>query len=285
MPIPTEEFAPAKINLTLQVTGRRDDGYHQLDSLVAFADSGDHLQFTPADGLDLAVTGPFAAALADEPENLVLRAARALQKAGNVRQGAAITLEKHLPVASGIGGGSADAAAALRGLSRLWGLALPPETLTEIALALGADLPVCLESKACLMRGIGAEIAPLAALPPLPAVLVNPGRPLSTASVFKARQGPFSQVDGSLPPEEHEALLTWLQDRPNDLQAAALRVCPEIAKVPAALAEGVDCRLARMSGSGATFFGLYDSADAASAAAGLLRQEQADWWVMATTLR
>ncbi len=285
MPSPIEDFAPAKINLTLQVIGRRDDGYHQLDSLVAFADVGDRLRFAPADTLGLTVTGPFGAILAGEPENLVLTAARALQAADNVGHGAAISLEKHLPVASGIGGGSADAAAALRGLSRLWGLDLPPGALQEIALGLGADVPVCLDSKACLMRGIGEALAPLAALPPLPALLVNPGRPLSTACVFKARQGGFSQAGATPPPEERDSFLAWLQTRQNDLQAAALAVCPEIASVPAALAASAGCRLARMSGSGATFFGLYDGAEAAEAAARRLRQDQEDWWVTATTLR
>lgn len=184
------EFAPAKVNLYLHVVGRREDGYHLLDSLVAFAAVGDRLTVSPADVLSLAVTGPFAAGLVGEADNLVLRAARALAAEGGVRAAGRMVLEKNLPVSSGIGGGSADAAAALRLLSRFWGL--EPGVARALAAGLGADVPACLASRTARMSGIGDVLAPARKLPRMGIALVNPGVAVATPSVFRTRAGPFS---------------------------------------------------------------------------------------------
>ena len=262
------EPAPAKINLYLHVVGRRDDGYHLLDSLVAFADVGDTLHAAPADTLSLAVTGPFAMALQAEPDNLVLRAARALAETAGVPPRARLTLEKHLPVASGIGGGSADAAAALRLLQRLWRCAPPVATLHHLALRLGADVPVCLRGQPARMGGIGERLDPAPALPPCGLLLVNPGVSLSTPEVFRARTGPFASA-AALPPgwTDAAAMAATLRGLANDLETPARRLRPVIDDVLAAIAAQPDCLLARMSGSGATCFGLFPDPAAASRAA------------------
>lgn len=277
--------APAKINLYLHVVGRRADGYHLLDSLIAFAAVHDTVVAEKADALTLAVAGPFAAALSAEPDNLVLRAARALADAAGVRPGAALRLVKRLPVASGIGGGSADAAAALLAANDLWGLAHDPEALARIGLALGADVPVCLAGRAAQVGGIGEKIDPAPALPRVPLVLANPLVPLSTPSVFKARSGPFSQpAPIAAAPRDARDLAEALASRRNDLTPAALGLVPEIKTVLAALEAQPGCILARMSGSGATCFALFAGGDEARAAAAAIRAAKPGWWVEASEL-
>ncbi len=284
--VPVAEVAWAKINLTLQVTGRRPDGYHELTSLVVFAEVGDALRLAVADDLSLTIEGRFAPALQGAADNLVLRAAEALRRRAGIRAGAAMILTKNLPVASGIGGGSADAAAALRGLMRLWGVSLPQADLAALALTLGADVPVCLRGAAMVMSGIGERLTPIPALPPLWLLLVNPGVPVSTAAVFGALEGRFSTLaEPQLPPLGLAPLIDWLAARRNDLEAPARRLAPAVDQVLAALARQPACLLARMSGSGATCFGLFEKeADAQQAAAEIARQN-ATWWVAPALLR
>jgi 4-diphosphocytidyl-2-C-methyl-D-erythritol kinase len=282
------EAAWAKVNLTLQVTWRRADGYHELESLVVYSDVGDLLtiEAVESNSLTLTVQGPQAGPLLDEHDNLVMLAAEALCKRAGVRAGAAITLTKNLPVASGIGGGSADAAAALRGLTRLWQLDLPAAELAELALTRGADVPVCLRGDAAIMSGSGEELQPLAALPPLWLLLVNPGVAVSTSAVFRSLAGKFSKVrEPRLPPIGLAPFIDWLAARGNDLQAPACRIAPAVAQVLAALDDTDDCLLARMSGSGATCFGLFESEPAARSAAALLAETHSDWWVAPALLR
>jgi 4-diphosphocytidyl-2-C-methyl-D-erythritol kinase len=269
-------FAPAKVNLTLRVTGRRADGYHLLDSLAVFAGVGDVVRAEAADGLTLSLTGPGAGALAAEPDNLVLRAGRALAAAAGVPPRAAITLEKILPVASGIGGGSADAAAALRVLDSLWGTGLGPAGLRSIAAGLGADVPVCVESRPMRMRGVGEVLDAVPPLPPFGLLLANPRLALATPAVFKARAPGFSPpADYPEGSPDAAALAAWLIPLGNDLQAAAIALCPPIANVLAAIAARPGCLLARMSGSGATCFGLFATPMEAEVAAASL---PAAWW-------
>jgi 4-diphosphocytidyl-2-C-methyl-D-erythritol kinase len=274
--------APAKVNLSLHVTGRRADGYHLLDSLVVFAGVYDRLTLDAADTLSLTVEGPGAAALAGlaATDNIVLTAARTLAAATGTRRGAHLTLHKALPVAAGIGGGSADAAAALTGLARLWGVSLPADAWTGLAAALGADVPVCLRGRPTTLGGIG-EI--LAEAPPLPAawlLLVNPGVALSTPAVFRARQGPFgppAPLDRA--PADAAALAAALAVRRNDLSEAAISLAPEIGDVLDALSGQPGCLLSRMSGSGATCWGLFAGAAACRAGAAALRQAHPRWWI------
>jgi 4-diphosphocytidyl-2-C-methyl-D-erythritol kinase len=267
---PWREAAPAKVNLYLHVLGRRPDGYHLLDSLAVFAGIGDLLEATPAAALTLALDGAEAAALAAEPDNLVLRAARALDPA----RGAALRLEKRLPVASGIGGGSADAAAALRLLDRLWDRG--GAGLAAAAARLGADVPVCLASRPARMGGVGERLTPAPALPPLGLLLANPRLEVATPAVFRARAGGFS-APAALPDgwADAAALARDLAALGNDLEAPARLLCPAIGTVLARIAALPGCLLARMSGSGATCFGLFADPAAAAAAAGLL---PAAWW-------
>lgn len=268
-PPPISEAAPAKVNLTLHVTGRRDDGYHLLDSLVMFADIGDSLTVAPG-ALRLKVQGPMAQGVPAGPDNLVMRAA--------VLMGveAAITLDKRLPAAAGIGGGSSDAAACLRALSRRTGAGLPDD-----AVSLGADVPVCLLARAARMRGVGDDVTPLSGLPALEAVLVNPGIGVSTPAIFKRldqRDNPA--MPARLPKfDTAEALIRWLATHRNDLEAPATAEAPVIADVLRQIADTEDCRLARMSGSGATCFGLYPDAGRAQAAADMLRVAHPKWWI------
>lgn len=276
----TEAFAPAKLNLSLHVTGRRADGYHLLDSLVAFADVGDLILADRAEGLSLSVTGPQGSGLSSGDDNLVLRAARLMPGAG-----ARITLSKVLPVASGIGGGSADAAATLRALAGLYGVPLPS---AEQVLGLGADVPVCLEGRACRMTGVGEGVTPLVRpLPPVAVVLVNPGIALATPAVFQAldrRDNPPMPPD--LPPlHDLAALIAFVRQTRNDLEPAATRLAPVIAQARSALEAQPGCALARMSGSGATCFGLFEDAAQADAAAATLRLAKPCWWITAATLR
>ncbi len=270
------ETAPAKVNLSLLVTGRRADGYHLLDSLVVFGPAADIVHARAAAELSLTIEGAFAAGLQAAPDNLVLRAARALAGLAGRPAGAALVLEKHLPVASGIGGGSADAAATLRLLCRLWQIAPAPSVLEALALTLGADVPVCLASRPARMSGIGEVLSPVPDLPQCGLLLANPGIAVSTADVFRARSGAFSVA---MPPlqawSDAEALAAFLGRAGNDLQAPALAVAPAIAPVLARLAALPGCLLAGMSGSGATCFALFADAAQAEHGSGLLPSA---WW-------
>ena len=284
------ELAPAKVNLTLRVLGRRADGYHELESLVAFARVGDRLDFVPGGILALGVRGPFAAAAGSLADNLVLKAARSLAGLVDGLAAGRFALEKELPVAAGLGGGSADAAAALRLLARANGLAPVDPRLTAAARATGADVPVCLDPRPRVMGGIGEVLSAPLALPPLPAVLVNPDAPLATKDVFAAfargaAPKPAAPFDAAvLQGASAETALAALADGANDLEPAAIALCPAVAEVLAALAATPGCRLARMSGSGATCFGLYADNAAAEAAARTLADEHRAWWVRATML-
>lgn len=283
--------APAKVNLTLHILGRRaEDGYHALESLVAFAGTADRLTLDPDAPLGLTVSGPTAGPAGPTGDNLVLRAGRHLAaRLPGLRTGA-FHLTKRLPVAAGIGGGSSDAAAALRLLARLNRLSPDDPAIVAAARATGADVPVCLDPQARMMCGVGEEIGPPLHLAPLPAVLVNPGVPVPTAPVFKALGLAAGQ---SLPGADHpvigegldgDALVAAIGPARNDLEAPALTVAPVIGTVLAALrAQG--CRLARMSGSGATVFALFDDRRRAVRAASALRAAHPEWWVAPTFLR
>ncbi len=271
------EFAPAKINLTLHVTGRRADGYHLLDSLVVFAGVGDQVSGTLADPPSLTVTGPMAAGLTGEGDNLVLRAARAMGVS------AQIVLEKHLPVSSGIGGGSADAAATLRLLARTAGRPLPGAA--EV-LALGADVPVCLQSRSTRMTGIGEGLAPVPPLPPVWLVLVNPGVAVSTPDIFRSLpRADNAPMPRDLPRLKSAAeLAAFAAMQRNDLEAPAVALQPVIGRVRQALTAQTGCLFARMSGSGATCFGLFADPLSANAAARALRAAEPGWWVADASL-
>ena len=282
------DAAPAKVNLTLSVVGRRPDGYHDLESLVAFADVGDELSFAPDGELALTVSGPRAAQAGDAADNLVIKAALALAaRVPDLRVGT-FQLDKRLPVAAGLGGGSADAAAALRLLARANGLAVYDVRLFEAARATGADVPVCLDPRPRLMRGIGDILSAPLALPRLPAVLVNPGVALSTKSVFvrwtpAAEPAAFDLTKLSATLGRNECL-QLLGLHGNDLEAPAMALEPTIAEVLAALRALPGCRLARMSGSGATCFALFAAAAAAITGAQALAAAHPHWWVRATAL-
>lgn len=276
--------APAKLNLFLHVTGRRADGYHLLDSLVAFADIGDRISAKQADSLSLSITGRFSGALTGEADNLVLRAARLLAEEAGRTPAAALTLEKNLPVAAGIGGGSADAAATLRALVRLWDLEIPPDRLMALGLRLGADVPACLLGQPCRLSGIGETLSPLPSLPALPVLLVNPGVPLSTPAVFRARDGGFGAAAPAILPAEPVALLDFLRAQRNDLTEAALSLVPQIGTALDRLESLPGCLLARLSGSGPTCFALMHDTESAETGAAALQTAQPGWWVRATRL-
>ncbi|HEV8015461.1 MAG TPA: 4-(cytidine 5'-diphospho)-2-C-methyl-D-erythritol kinase [Stellaceae bacterium] len=279
--------APAKINLYLHVTGRRADGYHLLDSLVAFADIGDRLGVVPAARLGLDIVGPFARDLAkeDRANNLVWRAALALAARLGRAADVALTLEKNLPIASGIGGGSSDAAATLKALVDLWQAPLDDTALGAIAAALGADVPVCVAARPSFFGGVGDELAAAPALPRAPLLLVNPGIALPTATVFRARSGTVSEpARFSQAPASVAALAALLAERRNDLTEAALAVVPAIGEVLTRLSAQPGALIARMSGSGATCFALFETTAAAEAAAAKLRSERPRWWIAAGSL-
>jgi 4-diphosphocytidyl-2-C-methyl-D-erythritol kinase len=286
------ERARAKINLTLQIRGRRDDGFHDLESLVCFAGVADRLTLTPG-GSDFTLTmaGPGAATLSAEQDNLVLRAARHLAARVTHIKPAAFHLEKHLPIAAGIGGGSADAAAALRLLARANRLPLDDERVMEAARASGSDVPVCLQSKARMMCGVGADLGAPLRLPPLYAVLVNPRVGVETKLVFgKLGLAPGEALGlaaHSVIPDaaSFDSLLTLLKKGRNDMEDAAQVIAPVIGHVIAVLSAARGCRLARMSGSGATCFALFETRQAALKAAQVLRRDHSDWWVCPTILR
>jgi 4-diphosphocytidyl-2-C-methyl-D-erythritol kinase len=272
------EFAPAKINLALHVLGRRLDGYHELDSVVAFADVGDVLTLSPAAETTLSVDGPFAAGVPASEDNLVLKAHAALCRHSDVPH-VKMQLKKNLPVASGIGGGSADAAAALRGIMRLSELRFDSETMQDIALSLGADVPVCLYGEACRMQGVGEIITPLEHLPAVAILLVNPLLACGTKDVFRAMGLERGDVAGS--PLDIGVPGTWR----NDMAVSAQSVLPVISDILHALEEMPKTRAVRMSGSGATCFALFDHyVDAAMAAHDITRHHSA-WWATAAHLR
>jgi 4-diphosphocytidyl-2-C-methyl-D-erythritol kinase len=283
--VPVEELAPAKINLDLHVTGRRADGYHELDSLTAFAAFGDRVALHEHDRLELELSGPFAGALAAAPDNLVLRAARSLAAFAGREAAVRIRLDKRLPVAAGLGGGSADAAAVLRGLNRLWRLGMAPADLAGLAAGLSADVPVCVAGRTARMRGVGEQVEPWDGLPPLAVLLVNPNLPLATAAVFGALQAIEGNVERTWPPpREPEAFVSWLRAGANHLEAPAGRILPPIRDVLAALAAQEDCRVARMSGSGATCFGLFATRGARDVAAAAISRAQPGWWLAASMI-
>ena len=283
--------APAKVNLSLCVRGRRTDGWHELDSVVAFAGCCDRLAFEPAETLSLTIDGPTAAAAGPIDDNLVLGAARALaERVPRLRLGR-FHLRKTLPVAAGLGGGSSDAAAALRALAAANGLAPDDDRLFAAAAAVGADVPVCLRPSARRMAGRGDKLGPALQLPPLPAVLANPGVAVSTPAVFAALGlEPGASLDGPPAPQleagaDAARARRALEAGRNDLQASAIRIAPAIGATLDALASLEGARLTRMSGSGATCFALFDDRHAAARAARALRLAHPDWWVRATYLR
>jgi 4-diphosphocytidyl-2-C-methyl-D-erythritol kinase len=286
---PLRTRAPAKVNLTLHVLGRRQDGYHELESLVAFAGVADHLELTPGPELSLAVTGPTAGAAGPADDNLVLRASRALAARRPGLATGAFLLTKRLPAAAGIGGGSSDAAGALRLLAELNGLSIEDSDVVAAARSTGADVAVCLDPRARTMRGAGEEVGQPLALPPLHAVLVNPGVAVPTPAVFR---GLGLALGGDMPgpahpdiPAEPEALLGALATARNDLEPPALALAPAIGRALDLLRRTTGCRLARMSGSGATTFGLYEDCHAAARAAAAIRAAEPAWWVKPTLLR
>jgi 4-diphosphocytidyl-2-C-methyl-D-erythritol kinase len=279
----SSEFAPAKVNLALHVTGRRSDGYHLLDSVVVFLALGDRLHVAPAENVTLAVTGPLAVGVPVDG-NLVLRAATAIaHAAGRPCPGASLTLDKHIPAAAGLGGGSSDAAAALRALNRMWGIGLDSAELMRLGETIGADVPVCVAPTAARMAGIGECVAPLPALPQVHVLLVNPGCGLATTTVFAGltnRDNPgLPELPGRWQGVAH--LVDYLAACRNDLAAPAIAAAPAIQEVLAALAAEPACLLARMSGSGATCFGLFATAEDAARASARLARQHPGWWVAA----
>jgi 4-diphosphocytidyl-2-C-methyl-D-erythritol kinase len=293
MPVLSDQ-ARAKVNLTLRVNGRRVDGYHDLESVVAFADCADGLTLAPGPDLDLKMSGPLAQACGDTSDNLVLKAARLLAERVPDMKAGSFSLDKALPVAAGIGGGSADAAAALRLLAQLNGLALDDPRVVEVAKLTGADVPVCVNSLGCVMSGVGETLEPLS-LPTMPCVMVNPGVPVATRDVFNAlglRNGELlvGATDVLLQdrwPDAKASLEDWVEAlaaSSNDLEAPAMRVQPVIGEVISALNATNGAWLARMSGSGATCFAIYENTADAGRAAEQIRRDHPTWWVHAGTL-
>jgi 4-diphosphocytidyl-2-C-methyl-D-erythritol kinase len=284
------EFAPAKINLALHVVGRRPDGYHLLQSLVAFADYGDMMSVSPGQkrtGTSFSVEGPFASELSlltKTSGNIVEAAARALAEAAGRKKipPTVVMLTKRIPLIAGLGGGSADAAAALRLLNRYWKLGLSEGVLAEIGIRLGADVPMCLLSKPAIASGIGEVLTPVSGLPPLPIVLVHPAIPLSTARVFGRLENAHQRPLPALPPQFASiiAFVQWLRQTRNDLTEAARMETGLAEAATKALSGDKDCLFARMSGSGASAFGIFASRAAAERAAERLAAAHPHWWVM-----
>jgi len=269
-------LARAKVNLWLNVVGRRADGYHLLESLIAFTDLADEIEAVPSDRLTLTVDGPLAAAIAEEGDNnLVLKAARLLADRAGVAPRAALRLTKRIPVTAGLGGGSADAAATLQTLIDLWRIALPVEELFDLAARLGADVPMCFAGRAALASGVGERLAPAPALPPCAILLVNPRAALPTPDVFKARRGAFSESRPLHPWTDLASFAAALAERDNDLTDAAIALRPVVADVLAFLRKGDGALHVGMSGSGATCFALYESVELANRAAARL---PTPWW-------
>ncbi|MCS0458211.1 MULTISPECIES: 4-(cytidine 5'-diphospho)-2-C-methyl-D-erythritol kinase [Rhizobium] len=277
------EDAPAKINLALHVTGQRSDGYHLLDMLVTFTRHGDRLEFTPAERDEFVISGRFAEALVDDRhDNLVLKARDFLRSAISHESGIApavrIDLQKNLPIASGIGGGSADAAATLRGLTRLWNVSLPNATIEAVALRLGADVPMCLASRPLIARGIGEQIIPVDDMPAFAMVLANPLKGISTPEVFRRLT---SKTNPALDMTLRSTWIETIGSMRNDLEPVARDLLPEIAEISAMLKKQ-GASLVRMSGSGATCYGIFDTRVAAETAAAALHSERQDWYFEAT---
>jgi 4-diphosphocytidyl-2-C-methyl-D-erythritol kinase len=278
--------APAKVNLALHVTGRRADGYHLLDSIAVFADIGDVVEIAPAARLSLSIGGPFAAHAPGDEGDLAHRAAIAFFEHAGIAPDVSIRVEKNIPAGAGLGGGSADAAAVLAGLNRAFDARISEATLRAIGLKLGADVPMCLVGSALRARGVGEAIEPLRDWPALPLVLVWPGRPVSTAEVFRT----LIRRDNSplpSPPANPtiDAVATYLASCRNDLEDSALAIAPEIDETLRLLRRTPSCLLARMSGSGSACFGLYPDITRAEAVAGRLKAERSGWWIAATTAR
>lgn len=263
----------AKLNLCLQIESKRNDGYHNLHSIVAFCEVGDELIFTLAEKLTLKITGDFANNLQNKYENIIIKSARHLQKYCGTSLGASILLHKNLPIASGIGGGSGDAAATLIALNQLWNLNLTKEELAEIGLKIGADVPVCLYGKSCLMQGIGEKLTPFELNGDLYAVLVNPLIAVSTADIFKN----ISHYSGAL--KLHTDLIATLKHNCNDLQPSTIKLCPEIDEILEFLHNANDVLLARMSGSGATCFALCDNLESAITLSNKAKSAFPEYWV------
>lgn len=272
---------PAKINLFLHVVGKRDDGYHLLESLVCFADYGDTLTLTPNTATTLTLTGDFAPALQQAPlaDNLIIKAHRALEQHIGKTLPTAFTLQKNLPLGGGIGGGSANAAATLKGLCTLYNLSIPPDSLHHIATTLGADVPVCLASTPSLMTGIGEQLSPVSMPHSLYTVLVTPPVHISTKDVFQALHGNFSTPLPPLKIQTEQSLKTLLHNTRNDLQAPALALFPALKQPLSILAQQHGCWLTRLSGSGATCFGVFETAAQATTAAHAIKKQHPDWWV------
>ena len=278
--------APAKVNLYLRILAQRDDGYHLIDSVIAFTTEADNLTVTPAKEIALEIDGPFAPTLDGGSDNLVLRAAHALSETTTVSVGGAIRLTKNLPVAAGIGGGSTDAAATLRLLVQFWHLNIDNSELEQIALSLGADVPACLRGETLRAEGIGDRLETAPALPPMEIVLVNNGRPMDTASVFSAHSGTFSKpAPAPLQFADSASAAGWYGALGNDLLEPACQIQPSIRDTLAALEAEDGCLLARLSGSGATCFAIFETRNAASVAASRLTKEYPDWWVRASQFR
>jgi 4-diphosphocytidyl-2-C-methyl-D-erythritol kinase len=282
-------LAPAKINLTLRILGRRTDGFHELESLVAFAPFGDRLTFEPGGSLELEVTGPMADGAGPTADNLVLRVSRALAARIDGLKLGRFALRKELPSGAGLGGGSADAAAALRLITKANGIGLDDARVRDAARATGADIPVCLDPRPRIMRGIGDILSAPVTLPPFGIVILHPGFALPTAPVFKAlglaagKMLAMPSPSDALP-ADRGTLLAWLNAQPNDLEPPAIATAPAVADVLAVIARLSGCRLARMSGSGSACFSLFDDGKAAAAAAAQVAAEQPSWWVRAGAL-
>jgi 4-diphosphocytidyl-2-C-methyl-D-erythritol kinase len=286
---PLVESAPAKVNLTLRVVGRRNDGYHEIESLVAFAEFGDRLSLSPGGGLTLEVNGPTAARAGEADDNLILKAAREIAARRDGLKLGSFRLNKHLPVAAGLGGGSADAAAALRLIAQANGLTRADPQLYAAARATGADVPVCLDPRSRIMRGIGDILSEPLTLPPLPVLLINPGIAVATKEVFAGLAAapalsPAADLAAIANLSTRDNVLQFVLAQPNDLERPAMRLAPVIADVLLELRAAPGCDLARMSGSGATCFGLFATASAAAEAARLFSSAHPHWWVQPTTL-
>jgi len=281
------DIARPKVNLFLHVTGKRSDGYHLLESLAIFPEGGDRLTVEEGERLSLFETGPFAADTGCNSANLVMKAADLLRKETGISAGAKILLEKNLPVASGIGGGSADAAAALRLLNKLWSLDLSENELAGLGLRLGADVPVCIKSRSALMGGIGEQLEDVQPLPDLAILLVNPGVTVSTPAIFQALK-----IEDDTPSlrsfdaaQDREGFILALQEMRNDLEPSAVSLVPQIADVLEMLGQLESALLSRMSGSGATCFALFRSLDDAKDAEKNINARFADWWTFPSVLR
>lgn len=278
--------APAKVNLYLHITGKREDGYHLVDSLVSFTDFGDQVTVSEADELTLTASGHYADGMPMDDSNLVLRMARSLQEEAGITKGAKIHIDKEIPVSAGVGGGSTDAAAAANALVKLWGVDIPLQRLCEIGFKLGVDMPVCLNRKTVFVDGLGEQMTAAEPIPENGLLLVNPRVTLSTPSVFARRKGGFSPTDDFIGTRAKDAkhLAKLLADRENDLTDPASALVPVVREVIREIGNLDGCLLSRMSGSGATCWGLFETEAAAAAAMEQLKSRQPDWWMRVSHL-